>query len=137
MTATGAAGAALAAWETWKERNDVGSVDRGAKRLAAVLVGDGQDRDRPAVGCLVDEEVERPHLVRAGRGQVAWHPLPSPTSTGLRRQAQPLIAPQPLHSFAVAGPALAGSDFGEPHRLPRLPSPYFFFFAALPSVTMS
>ena len=37
MTATGAADAALAAWETWKERNDVGSVDRGAKRLLPLV----------------------------------------------------------------------------------------------------
>ena len=37
MAATGAADAALAAWETWKERNDVGSVDRGAKRLLPLV----------------------------------------------------------------------------------------------------
>jgi Uncharacterised nucleotidyltransferase len=37
VTATGAAGAALAAWETWKERNDVGRVDRGTKRLLPLV----------------------------------------------------------------------------------------------------
>jgi hypothetical protein len=37
VTATGAAGAALGAWETWKERNDVGRVDRGSRRLLPLV----------------------------------------------------------------------------------------------------
>ena len=37
MTATGAADAALAAWEAWRDRNDVGRIERGAKRLMPLV----------------------------------------------------------------------------------------------------
>ena len=79
---------------------------RGRESLAGVLVGDSEDFDRPSVSRLVEKEVERPNVVRAGRGHVARHPLASPTLTRSRWQAQPLVSPQPLHAFAVAAKAV-------------------------------
>src|SRR5439155_4876402 len=51
---------------------------RGCQRLASVFVG-SRDLDRPPVGGLINEEVERPDLVGAGRGDMAGHPPTSPT----------------------------------------------------------
>src|SRR6516162_1079286 len=79
----------------------------GGQRLAGVLIGDGEDLDRSAVGGLVDEEVERPHLVRAGGGDVTGHPLAPAPSPRPWRQPQALVPPQPLHPLAVTRPALS------------------------------
>jgi hypothetical protein len=78
----------------------------GGEGFAGVLVGDGEDFDRPAISGLVDEEVERPNVVRAGRGHMARHPLAPLPAMRPRRQTQAFIAPQPLHAFAVAGEAI-------------------------------
>jgi hypothetical protein len=55
------------------------------ERFAAVLVGDSQDLDRPAVSGAVADEVDRPHLIRTGGDQVARHPRPAPPPFRFRR----------------------------------------------------
>ena len=73
--------------------------------FAGVLVGDRQDLDWPTIGGAVDEEVERPDLIGAGRGHVAGHPPFASAPTHLGRQAQALVPPEPLHPLAVTRPA--------------------------------
>jgi hypothetical protein len=58
---------------------------RGCERLAGVLVGNGEDLERPAVGGLVDEEVDRPDLVWTSCSQMARHPRSVPAPPRLWR----------------------------------------------------
>ena len=76
------------------------------ERFAGVLVGDVEDLDRPAVSGLVEDVVERPHLVGTRGGDRAWRPSGLSPAVFAPRDVQPFITPQPLHPFAVAGPAL-------------------------------
>jgi hypothetical protein len=95
----------------------VGSHSPGDWRrqsFAGVLVGDGQDPDRPAVVGLVLEEVNRPHMIGIGSCHMAGHPSSSPSFAGLGGQPQPLIAPQALDTLAVAHPALTPQDDVDP-----------------------
>jgi hypothetical protein len=41
-----------------------GAIDQAAQARAGVLIDDGDDLDRPAVGGGVELEVDRPHPVR-------------------------------------------------------------------------
>src|SRR3954451_22752677 len=85
-----------------------GACDEAAEALAGVLVDDGDDLDRSAVGGGVELEVDRPHPVRAIRDWVVWccgrtDPLTAPRL----RPPHPFVAPQPLNLLVVHRPALA------------------------------
>jgi hypothetical protein len=78
--------------------------------FACVLVGDGEDLERPAVSGAVADKIDRPYLIGTSCDEVAAHPRPAPTFLRLRRQPKPFVAPQPLHPLAIARPALAAQD---------------------------
>src|SRR5262245_41154417 len=97
------------------ERLDCGvgadsSSDRRRECFAGVLVGDGQDLDRPAVGGAVADEVDCPHLIGTRRDQLAGHPWATALALGPDRQPQPFVAPEPLHALAITGPAFTAED---------------------------
>jgi len=79
-----------------------------------VLVDNIEQLQHPAIGRLVELEVECPDLARALRPQ-ALRPqalrrgggdLQALALVALTRDAQPFLTPEPLHVLAVHGPSL-------------------------------
>lgn len=78
--------------------------------LARELVDDMQQLQDPAVGSLVELEVDRPHMIGALSGQpCSGHRRVSqpPALSAAHRHTQALLAPQTLHPLSVHLPALA------------------------------
>jgi len=55
----------------------------GGERFTGVLVGDGQDLERAAVGGAIADKVDCPDLIGTGRGQVAGHARSTPAPASL------------------------------------------------------
>jgi len=85
------------------------ALDHSSRTLAGVLIDDGCDLDRPAVGGDVELEVHSPHAVgrirghdrsSSSRGAVAF--LSSPL-----RRSQAFLAPNPLNLLVIDDRAFA------------------------------
>jgi hypothetical protein len=79
------------------------------QRLTGELVNDMQQLDDPPVSGLVVLEVKRPHVIRALRAQSARRDRRLAEALTLApplRDAQALLAPQPLRALAIHAPAL-------------------------------
>ena len=85
-----------------------GAFDQTAQALASVLIDDGDDLDRPAVGRGVELEVDRPHPVRRIRDRsVGCGRGPEAFAAAALRHPEPFLPPQPLDLLVVDAPALA------------------------------
>jgi hypothetical protein len=97
--------------EAFEDADGLIGVDRAGRdageRLAGVLVGDVEDLDRPAISGLVEEEVERPDLIRPGGGDRARRPRSLLAPARPARDVQALVTPQSLYPLAVTAPTLA------------------------------
>ncbi len=88
-----------------------GSAHPHGQSLPGVLVDDVQQLQPPAIGGLVELEVQGPHLVRALRPQqLAATGWAGPLAPARGRPAQALLPPQALRALAVDGPALPAKD---------------------------
>ena len=98
-----------------------GAFDESAEAFAGVLVDDGDNLDRPAIGGGVELEVDRPHPVRRlGRHRLSGGGA-EPFATTALRHPEPLVAPQPLDFLVVDWPALSpGVVVGPPVTPPRV-----------------
>ena len=85
------------------------SVALDRQRLAGVLVDDVQELDDPSVGGLVELVVERPDLVGAGGPEASGRNGRLAEASALAAalgDPEPLLAPEPLHTFSVEVPSL-------------------------------
>jgi hypothetical protein len=88
---------------------DVGgdrAVDQAAEAFAGVLVGDGHDLDRAAVGGGVELEVHRPHPVWRVSGRHTWCGAGAQSlAASPLRHPQAIVAPKPLDLLVIDNPA--------------------------------
>src|SRR5215216_1034845 len=93
------------------------------ERFTGVLIHDVGQLQPPAIGGLVELEVDRPDVV----GPLGTQPLggagrDTAAFAGPDRSAQALLAPQPLHALVVdPGPRLAGLPAQHPPHHPPAP----------------
>jgi hypothetical protein len=83
-----------------------------------VLVDDGDDLDRSAVGGGVELEVDRPHPVRRIRGHRLSGGGAEPFAAAALRHPEPFVTPQPLHLLVVDRPAFAAGVVVGPTMTP-------------------
>src|SRR5829696_6829760 len=98
-----------------------GAFDESAEAFAGVLVDDGDNLDRPAIGGGVELEVDRPHSVRRLCGHRLSGGGAEPFAAAALRHPEPFVAPQPLDLLVVDVPALpAGVVVGPTVTPPRV-----------------
>src|SRR5215211_7843579 len=93
------------------------------ERLAGVLIHDVGQLQPPPISGLVELEVDRPHMVGAGRAEpLGGIGCDAAALAGADRAAQALLAPQPLDALVVdPGPGLARLAAQHPPGHPPAP----------------
>ena len=85
----------------------IGSFDEAAEAFAGVLIDDGHDLDRSAVGGGIELKVHRPHQIRGIRGRHAECSAGAQTfPSSALRHPQAFLAPHPLKLLVIHDPAL-------------------------------